>query len=232
MFYNKKLEAKRGQVCFPRYKRYIDLANTLTAIAIMIILAMGVWWLSFHYIKLIDGSSMLPGINNNPSYTGDIAIVNRDTNLNYGDIVIIDMTESKNSHSGVNEKSIIKRVIALPGDTVRMRSNGGIAEIYVNGKLLEEDYISTRIWNGLYEAFNTQSTWDDWKDAWGRTTIPQNADGSITIPEGYFFFLGDNRANSLDGRMLGPMPLSYCIGTVENVIPANTLLNYLVRLLF
>ncbi len=230
MFYNKKLEATRGQVCFPKYKRYLDFANTLTAIAIMIILAMGVWWLSFHYVKIIDGSSMLPGINNNQDYTGDIAIVNRDITLNYGDIVIIDMSESKNPE--INTKTIIKRVIALPGDRVKMVSNNGIAEIYVNDNLIVEDYINTKIWNGLYEVFNTQSTWDDWKDAWGRTTLPQNADGSITIPEECFLFLGDNRSNSFDSRMLGPMPISYCIGVVESIVPANTLLNYLVRLLF
>ena len=226
------MEEPQGQVCFPRYKRYFNIANTLTVIVLLIVLGTGVYWLSGHFIKPIDGPSMQPGINNNENATGDIALVARYADVKRGDIVIIDMTESKHTANEVNKKSLIKRVIALGGDKLRIVNNNGIAEIYVNGKLIEEDYVSTQRWCDYYDDFNDQSGWVDWKDAWGRSTLPQNPDGSITIPDGYFFFMGDNRTQSYDGRCMGPMPLSYVMGVVETILPVGSFWNNFIMFMF
>ena len=229
---NQKLEEPQGQICFPRYRRYFNIANTLTVIVLLFVLGASVYWLSGHFIKPIDGPSMQPGINNNAEATGDIALVARYAEVKRGDIVIIDMTESKHTANQVNEKSLIKRVIALGGDNLKIVNNNGIAEIYVNGELIEEDYISTERWCHYYDDFNNQDGWVDWKDVWGLSTLPKNADGSITIPDGYFFFMGDNRTQSYDGRNMGPMPISYVMGVVETILPVNSFWNNFIMFMF
>jgi signal peptidase I len=70
-----------------------------------------------------------------------------------------------------DNEDFIKRVIGLPGD--RIVAKKGI--VYVNGRALDEAYLTqpTRWPTGL---------------------------GTITVPEGMLFVMGDNRANSLDSR--------------------------------
>jgi len=83
-----------------------------------------------------------------------------------GDIVIIDGPES--------DLRLIKRLIALPGDTVDMREGA----VYLNGAKLDEPYA-----NGQ--------------------TFPNGLELPLTVPEGKVFVLGDNRERSIDSRQLG-----------------------------
>lgn len=82
----------------------------------------------------------------------------------------------------------IKRIIGLPGEEIKIE--GG--HVYVNGRQLEEQYLpeGTRVLPG---KFSTE----------GQT---------ITVPEGSYYVLGDNRDHSLDSRNLGPIERQYITG--------------------
>lgn len=113
-------------------------------------------------IAIVDGRSMQPTLND-----GDIVVVQR---IGYhpksGDIVVCKV-------DGLN-KLIVKRVIAVEGDVVDIDFETG--RVYVNGKVLQEDYI----------AEPTYATFD--------TSFP------LTVSERCAFVMGDNRNNSLDSR--------------------------------
>ncbi len=79
----------------------------------------------------------------------------------------------------------IKRIIALPGETVAMKQ--GI--VYVNGDKLEELYIP----NGSF---------GEW------TSDP------LTLKDKEYYLLGDNRTNSLDSRYFGPVDRKFIVGRV------------------
>lgn len=84
----------------------------------------------------------------------------------------------------------IKRIIGLPGDKILIENSN----IFVNGKLLQENYISTRtnLWEGGY----------------------MKNGAAITVPEGEVFVMGDNRPRSSDSREFGPVPIESIIGQV------------------
>ena len=83
-----------------------------------------------------------------------------------GDIIIFE-------YPVLPEEIYIKRIIALPGETIEIRES----KIYINGSEtpLPEPYL---------------------KENW----IVENDGLKLNVPEGYYFVMGDNRNNSLDGR--------------------------------
>ncbi len=85
-------------------------------------------------------------------------------------------------------KDFIKRVIALPGETVEIRDN----KIYINGKFYPDPY-------GHYQ------------DKRG-TYVFRGRYGPVTVPDGHIFVLGDNRDHSYDSRYWGFVPMEYLKG--------------------
>jgi signal peptidase I len=93
--------------------------------------------------------------------------------------------------AGPQEGDLVKRVIALPGQTIY--SSG--SNIYVNGRLLAEPYLPH-------------------DDPLGPPIPGASSQHPYRVPPGEFYMLGDNRADSCDSRYWGPITGSSIIGKV------------------
>ncbi len=78
------------------------------------------------------------------------------------------------------ERDFVKRVIAVPGDTVDIKN--GI--VYINGIATEETYVKNH-------------------DRYTLTKSSLFPEVPFKVPEGKYFMLGDNRGNSQDSRFWG-----------------------------
>jgi signal peptidase I len=134
----------------------------------------------------VSGHSMDTTLHN-----GDRVLVNK---LSYrlhdprrGDIVVLKTLE------GAGERDLIKRVVALPGETIEYRS----CVLYVDGKVLIEPYLDPNV------------------------VTPHNCGPEQTllkVPAGHVFVLGDNRGGSKDSRDLGPVSYDNLLGRAFVVI--------------
>ncbi|MCF6094344.1 signal peptidase I [Microaerobacter geothermalis] len=104
-----------------------------------------------------------------------------------GDIIVFHATP---------EKDYIKRVIALGGETVEVRND----QLYVNGEPVDEPYLEPEKKQARLDGF------------------PLTGDfGPVFVPEGSIFVMGDNRRNSKDSRMIGPIPKERVVGRADIV---------------
>lgn len=153
----------------------------------------------------IPSESMVPTLE-----VGDFIAVNK---FAYGirlpviQLKIIDIGQPKRGDVVVffpphEERYFIKRLIGLPGDTVRYSNN----VLYINGKEVEQELI------GYDEEERSGACWSSFAlyretlggdDHIARKCVeptPLGREGSWTVPEGHYFMMGDNRDNSLDSR--------------------------------
>jgi signal peptidase I len=131
-----------------------------------------------HFV--VDGTSMYSTLD-----TGDRVFVNKLSyrlhDPNRGDVVVLHQIGNS------TERDLIKRVIALPGETIEIRS----CEVTIDGRRLEEPYLDPSV------------------------VTPGNCGGDYTakkVPEDSVFVMGDNRAGSSDSRALGPIHESDLVG--------------------
>ncbi|NLO64949.1 MAG: signal peptidase I [Clostridiales bacterium] len=75
-----------------------------------------------------------------------------------------------------DRKRLIKRIIGMPGDTIEIKEEADGYYVYRNGEKLIEDYTNKD--NPMVGTY-----------------------GPVTVPEGKFFYLGDNRGSSSDSRL-------------------------------
>lgn len=131
---------------------------------------------------VVEGTSMLPQLQD-----GERLLVNKLVyyklqsvswgHIERGDIVVFWFPNDP-------DKSYVKRVIGLPGETVELR-NG---KVYVDGRELTENYL----------------------DSDYNTTTP-NAPAKL-VEDHHFYVMGDNRDNSSDSRYWGLVPEKYIYG--------------------
>ncbi|WP_248926396.1 signal peptidase I [Paenibacillus hamazuiensis] len=141
-------------------------------------------WLIFAPF-IVEGPSMEPNF-----YTGERLIVNK---IIYslrkpqrGEVIVFHATP---------EKDYIKRVIALPGETIRVDGD----KVYVNNQPLDETYLKEALDKAAKE---------------GRPYNIRNFNEK-TVPEGAIFVMGDNRSNSADSRDIGFIEYSKVVGRAD-----------------
>ena len=140
----------------------------------------------FARLTRVDGAS-----TDNTLKDGELLII---SDLFYqpqqGDIVVLNK-KTADLPGWNGKKAIVKRVIALGGQTVDIDYGAGV--VYVDGEALDEPYIKEEMFlPDSYYMYNTH--WE--------------------VPEGSVFVMGDNRNNSTDSRdeRLGPVEEDYILG--------------------
>lgn len=132
-----------------------------------------------HFV--VEGSSMYSTLE-----TGDRVFVNKLSyrlhDPNRGDVVVLHQV------TGASERDLIKRVIALPGETVEMRN----CAVLIDGRILNEPYLDPEV------------------------VTPTDCGGDYTltgvVPDDHVFVMGDNRGGSQDSRVLGTISEDDLIG--------------------
>ena len=103
-----------------------------------------------------------------------------------GDIVVFKFPKAP-------ERDFIKRVVGLPGETLEVRDK----TVQIDGVPLDEPYLPARMTSLPAGAFSVD----------GRDNF-----GPVSIPDGHYFVMGDNRDNSEDSRYWGTLPHGYLKG--------------------
>ena len=151
-----QLEAELKRIQYQRRYRSVlksTLYTLITVAAVAVLVA--TLWLP---VLQIYGSSMTPTLQD-----GEIVFSVKTTNMDQGDIVAF----------YYNNKILVKRVIAGPGDWVDIAQDGNVS---VNGTPMEEPYLEEK--------------------AFGDADIEL----PYQVPDGRIFVMGDHRATSVDSR--------------------------------
>lgn len=141
---------------------------TVLLVLLCVIFVIKLGFMLFYGSVYVEGNSMEGTLSN-----GDYVYEIKRSKPRRGDIITID-TKEFDSETGKN-KIIIKRVIALEGDTVKL--DRGV--LYINGELKEEPYIDPKN-NDPHKVINSFE--------------------EVTVPEGFMYCMGDNRNVSVDSR--------------------------------
>ena len=169
---------EKGAAEKPAGNAIVDWAQAVAFSVIAVVL------LFSFFVRIIGvvGDSMLPTLHS----TDRVVISGLFYTPEAGDIVVI------SKRSQMFPEPIIKRVIATEGQTIRFDFSVGC--VWVDGELLEEDYIADRTLNAEHLESGVE----------------------YTVPENCVFVMGDNRNSSSDSRHseIGMVDERYILGRV------------------
>ena len=165
----------------------------------------------------IPTGSMIPTLN-----VGDFIVVNKNAygvRLPVSGTKIVDVGEPKRGDVMVfipphDPNYYIKRVIGLPGDHIRYANK----TIYVNGEPLEQEYVDFINTQRPPVVYSQETVGDITHDIYTSPSPTYIRPGSWlwpegrVIPGGHYFMMGDNRDNSSDSRVWGPVSENKIVG--------------------
>lgn len=156
----------------------MDILETVTFVGSIFI----VIYLFIMQPNQVKGASMVPTFHDG-EYIFTSKVTYKFRSIDRGDVVVFKSPRNP-------DLEYIKRVIALPGDTIRITE--GV--VYINNRAIDEPYISdkTNLWEGGYI----------------------HEDEIVTVPDKKIWVMGDNRPRSSDSRDFGPVETSSLIGQV------------------
>lgn len=160
-------------------EKILSSVYDFASILLTAVLTVSIIFTFFFKVSAVFGGSM-----ENTLHTGDrLFISSVTTDIKYGDVVVV-------SQPNGYDEILVKRVIAVGGQTVRFDEENGT--VSVDGNVLEEPYIKEpMIISDLFEA-------------------------EYKVPEGMLFVMGDNRNWSADSRdkRVGFIDERYVMGRV------------------
>ncbi len=153
--------------------RVLSHTRHAVRVTVQVIVLAAIGMAFFLRVPQVTGPSMLPHVQ-----PGEIVLINtlayRFGPIRRGDVVAL-------NHDEATAQTFLKRVVALPGERVRI--DAGV--LYVNGVVVPEPYVSFPDKRSVAE---------------------------LTVPPHELYVLGDNRAESEDSRVWGPIDESAVIG--------------------
>ena len=168
----KQVETERKR--YRRQKAYNKaLRGTVYVLTIVAAVAVLIATLVLPVLQ-IEGTSMEPTLSN-----GDVVLLMKTTRFERGDLCTFTW----------NNKLLVKRVIALPGDWIEIDTDG---TIYLNGNKLDEPYVEHKALGECDLEFPFQ------------------------VPQEQYFVIGDMRESSIDSRntVIGCIPKDQIVGKV------------------
>ncbi|THF81285.1 signal peptidase I [Cohnella fermenti] len=154
---------------------------------------------------VVDGESMEPNFQNRERIIVNMLLYDI-RQPKRGEVIVFKVPEEN--------RNFIKRVIAVPGDTVKVEGD----DVYVNGEKLNEPYLT----DAIEQAHEAGHNYND-------TDFPNSLYPDGTVPENMLFVMGDNRGNSKDSRMIGYVPMDHVIGRAELIFWPLNEINYIGR---
>ncbi|UTH72407.1 signal peptidase I [Chromobacterium sp. IIBBL 290-4] len=159
---------------------------------------------------------------------GDVVLVNRlayDLKLPLTNVILHRTGEPQRGdivtfYSPQDGKHLIKRLVAVPGDTVEMRKE----ELVINGRAAHyqplQQLNETVADNVTLPALRLQESGvlPPHRVQWLDGVKARSSFGPLKVPAGQYMMLGDNRDNSADSRYIGMVPRELLIGRAVGVI--------------
>lgn len=171
-----------------------------------------------HSYFLVYGPSMTPTLNEgvvSPGEKKDGVFVSKIKSFARGDIVV-----AKRTDEDEGQKYVIKRIIAVGGDKIKIEEINGVNRVVLikNGQtqseVLEENYLES--------YYKNQYLLNNFTNMLINCNLTLDQEGFLQISQNEVFLLGDNRTASKDSSVYGPINKKDVVGKVDYIAYGDT----------